>query len=236
MGVINVLDKGYVRLVDVMGSDLSVVNSARVSYDKRSETLTDKDVKLIKYLAKHGHTSPFRHCTLQFEAYAPLMVARQWYKYVVGSTFQDPILAWNESSRRYVTESPEFYMPTAAEWRMAPENKKQGSGDAVYLYDAKGASLASGALLELVDKSLQAYEKALALGICPEQARLFLPAYGLYVRFIWTASLQGVAHFLAQRLKEDAQVEIQKYADAVYKLAATNFSVSLEELLEWLKR
>jgi thymidylate synthase (FAD) len=127
-------------------------------------------------------------------------------------------------------------MPTAAEWRMAPENKKQGSGDAVYLYDAKGASLASGALLELVDKSLQAYEKALALGICPEQARLFLPAYGLYVRFIWTASLQGVAHFLAQRLKEDAQVEIQKYADAVYKLAATNFSVSLEELLEWLKR
>ena len=107
----NVLDKGYVRLVDVMGSDLSVVNSARVSYDKQVDELGDKDTGLIRFLAREGHTSPFRHASLQFEVYAPLMVARQWWKYIIGSSHQDNMAAWNESSRRYITEEPEFYDP-----------------------------------------------------------------------------------------------------------------------------
>ncbi|HIH0669259.1 TPA: FAD-dependent thymidylate synthase, partial [Staphylococcus aureus] len=89
MNIINVLDKGYVRLVNHMGSDLTVVNSARVSYAKESKELNDKDVKLIKFLAREGHTSPFRHVIAQYEVYAPLMVARQWWKYVIGSSHQE---------------------------------------------------------------------------------------------------------------------------------------------------
>lgn len=129
MNKINVLDKGYVILHDVMGSDLTIVNAARVSYNKRKEELDLNDEKLIRFLAKHDHTSPFRHATLQFEVYAPLMVARQHWKYVVGS---DHVMdAWNESSRRYVTEDPEFYIPKEDEWRSKPENSKQGSGEPI---------------------------------------------------------------------------------------------------------
>ncbi|HID1463651.1 TPA: FAD-dependent thymidylate synthase [Staphylococcus aureus] len=131
MNIINVLDKGYVRLVNHMGSDLTVVNSARVSYAKESKELNDKDVKLIKFLAREGHTSPFRHVIAQYEVYAPLMVARQWWKYVIGSSHQegtgDSFDAWNESSRRYITEEPTFYIPSSKEWRSKPKNSKQGS-------------------------------------------------------------------------------------------------------------
>ena len=229
---INVLDKGYVRLVDIMGSDLTVVNSARVSYDKASAELTEKDVRLIKYLAKHGHTSPFRHATLQFEVYAPLMVARQHFKYLVGSSFQEPsgdnMMAWNESSRRYVTEEPTFYIPQATEWRSAPENSKQGSGEPVI--ENLGAYFTEE-LLNYIEQGEELYRQALASGICAEQARLFLPAYGMYIRYYWTASLQSVAHFLNQRLAHDAQKEIQEYAKAIYELASEKFPVSIGELV-----
>lgn len=222
-----VLDKGYVRLVDTMGSDLSVVNSARVSYNKAVDELKEHDHRLISFLAREGHTSPFRHATLQFEIYAPLMVARQWWKYVVGS---DHIMdAWNESSRRYITEEPEFYLPAPEEWRGAPENSKQGSGEIVGTLIGKAASKK---LLNYQLESLALYEQAMKSGICAEQARLFLPAYGLYVRWYWTSSLQGVAHFLNQRLEHDAQKEIQDYAKAVHELSAEKFPVSIAELLK----
>jgi thymidylate synthase (FAD) len=222
-----VLDKGYVRLVDVMGSDLTVVNSARVSYNKAKSELDEKDIRLIKFLAREGHTSPFRHATLQFEVYAPLMVARQWWKYVVGS---DHVMdAWNESSRRYITEEPTFYIPKANEWRSAPANSKQGSGEPIDEFTGK---VFTEKLIEFVIKGESLYEQALEAGICAEQARLFLPAYGMYVRWYWTASLQSVAHFLNQRLAHDAQKEIQEYAKAVYELAIEKFPISLNELLE----
>lgn len=229
---IEVLDKGYVILHDVMGDDLSVVNSARVSYDKKSTVLTEKDERLIRFLAREKHTSPFRHATLQFEVYSPLMVARQHWKYVAGSSFQeasgDNMTAWNESSRRYVTEEPTFYIPSSYEWRSAPENSKQGSGEIVGGY--KGA-VATADLMDYVERGEQLYNDALASGICAEQARLFLPAYGLYVRYYWSASLQSVAHFLNQRLADDSQVEIQEYAKVVRQLAEPKFPVSLGELL-----
>src|SRR5690554_2453271 len=119
---INVLDDhGYVILHDVMGSDLTVANAARVSYDKKSAELTEGDRRLIAFLAREGHTSPFRHATMQFELYSPLMVARQHFKYIVGSSIAeatgDNMDAWNESSRRYITEEAEFYVPKADEWR-----------------------------------------------------------------------------------------------------------------------
>ncbi|SET42375.1 thymidylate synthase (FAD) [Oceanobacillus limi] len=227
---ISVLDQGYIRLVNVMGSDLTVANAARVSYDKESFELDEKDEKLIRFLAREGHTSPFRHATLQFEVYAPLMVARQWWKYVVGS--DHTMDAWNESSRRYVTEEPTFYIPDNDEWRSKPANSKQGSGEPIDYSDGKHFT---GALMRYVDDGLAMYEKAIEQGIAPEQARLFLPAYGMYVRWYWTASLQSVAHFVNQRLAHDAQAEIQAYAKAVNALAVEHFPVSIEELTKHAK-
>ncbi|MCG7383370.1 FAD-dependent thymidylate synthase [Paenibacillus sp. ACRRY] len=229
---INVLDNGYVRLVDVMGTDLTPVNAARVSYAKESQELTERDVRLIKFLAREGHTSPFRHAIAQFEIYAPLMVARQWWKYIVGSAHQegtgDSLDAWNESSRRYITEEPVFYVPAAGEWRSAPENSKQGSGEPIDTHFGRRATEA----LELhVKEGLAAYTYAIENGVCAEQARLFLPAYGMYVRWYWTASLQSIAHFLAQRLEHDAQAEIQAYAKTVLTLIEARFPVSIGELL-----
>lgn len=226
-GHITILDKGYVRLVDHMGSDLTVVNSARVSFAKASHQLDEKDEKLIAYLAEHEHTSPFRHASLQFEVYAPLMVARQWWKHVVGS---DHIMdAWNESSRRYITEEAQFYIPSQSEWRSKPENQKQGSGE--NLIEPIGNAYTE-ALMKYVDEGIQLYEKAMSEGICAEQARLFLPAYGMYVRWYWTASLQSVAHFI--RLREDAhaQKEIRDYAAAIKTLTEVHYPVSVKALLK----
>lgn len=230
-----VLDHGYVRLVDHMGSDLTVVNAARVSYEKESKELNEKDIRLIKFLAREGHTSPFRHAILQFEIYAPLMVARQWWKYVVGSAHLeatgDSLGAWNESSRRYVTEEPVFYAPNADEWRSKPESSKQGSGAPV---EWELGEKYTKELMEYIEEGLKKYQQALDDGICAEQARLFLPAYGMYVRWYWTASLQSVAHFLSQRLEHDAQKEIQLYAKAILEIAKDIFPHALSELVEHL--
>lgn len=229
MEICNVLDKGYVRLINVMGSDIDVANAARVSYDKASSldengNLLDKDKKLVDFLWREEHTSPFRHCVLSFEIYSPLFVARQHWKYAVASTFVDDQNGWNESSRRYITEEPEFYIPHVSEWREAPENSKQGSGNIVD--DYTGAKFMK-ALQDFCALGESAYEEALRDGICAEQARLFLPAYGMYVRYRWTTSLHGVMHFLAQRLSHDAQVEIQKYAHAILKLSEKHFPYSI---------
>lgn len=231
-GYISVLDKGYVGLVSTMGTDLDVANAARVSYAKSSSLdndgeLSRRDRNLIRFLWDEGHTSPFRHATLSFEVYAPLMVARQHWKYAVASTFVDDQNGWNESSRRYITEEPTFYVPTADEWRTAPENSKQGSGGPVDYVD--GIEL-SAWLMDFLDKGESLYERALSMNVAPEQARLFLPAYGMYVRYRWTVSLHGVMHFLSQRLAHDSQVEIQSYARAVYDLAKVAFPYSLELL------
>lgn len=217
---VNVLDKGYVRVVDQLGSDLSVVNAARVSYDKESPTLSERDKKLIKFLWNEGHTSPFRHAAITFEIYAPLMVARQWWKYAVSSTHIDDQNGWNESSRRYITENEEFYIPMPQQWRSAPENSKQGSGEPV---DTQiGAKYYMG-LMHMASEGMRLYKEALDDGIAPEQARLMLPAYSMYVRWRWTVSLQGALTFLQQRLPHDAQSEIRDYANAVKEIMQDAF-------------
>ena len=229
MKKIDVLNLGYVGLVSTMGNDLEVANAARVSFDKRSELdmtglLKSKDKKLIDFLWKEEHTSPFRHCVLSFEIYAPLMVARQHWKYAVASTFVDDQNGWNESSRRYITEEPAFYIPTAEDWRSAPENSKQGSGEPINY--GLGIELTMR-LFNMIEAAEVEYNNALELGVCAEQARLFLPAYGMYVRYRWTTSLHGVMHFLQQRLAHDAQKEITDYALAMKSLAEEAFPYSL---------
>lgn len=224
---INVLDEGYVRLRDVMGDDRTIANAARVSYDRRTEELDDKDERLIAFLAREGHDSPFRHAVVQFEVYAPMMVTRQWEKYLIGSNNSE-FGSRNESSRRYVTENEVFYVPKYDEWRSYPDNVKQGSGDPVS--DGKGQYFEIH-LREYIEKGEHLYQEALRKGIAPEQARLFLPAYGLYVRFQWTATLQTVVHLFLQRTADDAQYEFQLYANAVRELVEPRFPVSISALL-----
>lgn len=227
MNKIDVLDKGYVRLVDTLGDDLSVVNAARVSYDKESEEFLPRDAKLINFLIREGHTSPFRHAALTFEVYAPLFVARQWWKYAVSSTHVDDQNGWNESSRRYITEEEEFYVPSASSWRSKPENSKQGSGEPIHF---SNGSYYTNKLNELIHDSTKLYHDAMNDNIAPEIARLFLPAYSMYVRWRWTVSLQGVMTFLDQRLEHDAQWEIQQYAIAVKDLSHGAFPETFKAL------
>jgi len=172
--------------------------------------------------------SPFRHAIIQFEFYAPLMVARQHWKYVVGS--DHTMDAWNEASRRYITIDVENYIPNPLDWRSKPENSKQGSGEPVE--ESIGLE-ATQRLIRQIEQGLQDYEWALENNIAPEQARLLIPsAYGMYTAYYWTASLQSVCHFLNQRLAHDSQYEIQQYAQAVYELVKPLFPVSLEQLLK----
>lgn len=222
-----VLDHGYLRTVNIMGSDIDVVNAARVSFDKEvSPPIKDNDKKLISYLVKHKHDSVLRHCAMTFEVYAPLMVARQWYKHAVSSSHVDDQLGWNESSRRYITENEEFYIPNANQWRLAPENLKQGSAGAVD--DLTGAKY-TAQLYNLVKQAHSLYIEALADGIAPEQARVLLPAYAMYVRWRWTASLNALLHFIGLRNAHDAQSEIKLYAEAVEEEVHLAFPITSTE-------
>ena len=212
-----------VDLIDHMGSDLSVVNAARVSFSKESEvvwvedaptmyreTLSDKDKKLIGYLAKHDHWSPFAHASLQFRIKAPIFVARQLVKHQVG-------LVWNEVSRRYVDDTPEFYIPT--EWRLKAENKKQGSSDKTIEYNINSA-------IEFVT---QTYNNLLNADIAPEMARMVLPQ-NLYTEWYWSGTLMAFARVCNLRCKPDTQLETQQIAQQIDLLAKEKFPVSWEAL------
>lgn len=223
-----VLDKGYVRLVNSWGTELDIANSARVSYDKESSlrddgSLTIADQKLVEFLVKHKHDSTLRHCGFTFEIYAPLMIARQWYKHAVSSSHVEDQLGWNESSRRYVTENEEFYIPQQDQWRSKPENSKQGSGEP--LPDSDGQFL-THELIDFVEYGNALYQKAMSKGVAPEQARLFLPAYGMYVRWRWTTSLNAALHFLTLRLGHGAQSEIVDYAEIINDIVKEKFPVT----------
>ena len=212
-----------VDLIDHMGSDLSVVNAARVSFSKESEmvwvedaptmykeTLSDKDKKLVGYLAKHDHWSPFAHASLQFRIKAPIFVARQLVKHQVG-------LVWNEVSRRYVDDTPEFYIPT--EWRLKAENKKQGSSDETIEYNINGA-------IEFVT---QTYNNLLNADIAPEMARMVLPQ-NLYTEWYWSGTLMAFARICNLRCKPDTQLETQQIAQQIDLLAKEKFPVTWSAL------
>ena len=220
---IQVLDKGFVRLVDHMGSDLSVVNAARVSFGKRKEAWDDRDAELVAFLADHEHTSPFRHAYLQFHAKAPIFVFRQWMKHQVGCS-------WNEISGRYVEfAEDEYYVPEAFR-RQAKVNKQGSEGE----IDAGNRDRARAAYLESCQGAVAHYKELLALGVCREQARCVLPV-GLYSEVYWTVSLQAVAHFIRLRTDGHAQWEIQQYAAAVRQLVEPLYPASLRALLPNLR-
>ncbi len=217
---IPVLDKGFVKLVDHMGSDLSVVNAARVSFGKRKDAFDEGDAKLIKYLAKHEHTSPFRHTALTLHVKAPIFVFRQWMKHRIGSEF-------NEISGRYVVfPDDEFYVPEV--FRQQSKDNKQGSFGEI-AEEHRGP--AAAAFLQACKDSVKQYKGLLEMGVCKEQARCVLPV-GLYSEVYWTVSLQAAAHFIRLRTEGHAQWEIQQYAHAVAKVVEQVYPVSLKALLE----
>ena len=208
-----VLDKGFIEVVDSLGNDLTVVNSARVSFGKRKEKWDKSDERLVRYLAKHKHYSPFRHLQVQFHVKAPEFVMRQWYKHVVGiettSNSSTKDHAWNEISGRYV-EYDEFYEPT--EFRKQSEDNKQASDGLIELQSN------TRSLWESTQQNcISAYKEMLSRGMAKEQARTILPLT-LYTEVYWTASFQAVMNFIELRNEKTSQIEIQEYAKVLLDL------------------
>jgi thymidylate synthase (FAD) len=187
------------ELLESMGTDLSVSNTARVSFGKWRDDFSDGDAKLISYLASHEHTSPFRHCYATFRCQAPIFVARQLAKHQVG-------MSWNEVSLRYV-KAGDVWDPQT--WREQSDDKKQGSGGPI-----KAQAKADLAYANAVEAALSAYEHLLKLGVCREQARAVLPV-SVCTEWVWSGSLQAFAHMCRLRCAPDAQAETRELAEQI---------------------
>lgn len=206
-----------------MGSDLSICNAARVSFHKQTAlsdgVLQERDVKLLSYLAKHNHWSPFAHSSLSFRIKAPIFVARQLGKHQVG-------LVWNEVSRRYVDEEPEYFLPSS--WRSRPENGiKQGSSSV----PVEDSDMFHSIAYEYCKEGLATYNNMIACGVAPEQARMILPQNTM-TEWIWTGSLMAFARVCKQRLDSHAQQETQEIAQQITKLIPKDFEQSWKVLID----
>ena len=200
------------KLIDHCGSDLSVVNAARVSFAKESLGMAEKDEKLIKYLAEHRHKSPFNHAFMSFRVKAPIFVARQLVKH--------EYLPWNEVSRRYVQDEPEFYFPDT--YRAKADNVKQGSSD---------NTVDSVRTEGFTEHSLMAYNFLLEAGVCPEQARMVLPQ-NMMTEWIWSGTLYAFAKMCVLRLDSHTQKETREVAEMISEQAAPLFPVSWKYLVK----
>ena len=204
-----------------MGSDLSVVNAARVSFAKKHEAFKEpSDTKLIQYLSRHGHWTPFGHCTLSFHITAPIFVARQLVKHQVG-------LVWNEVSRRYVDGKPEYWMPE--HWRKRAEDKKQGSSDE-YVDWLSGEERTSTRVYHVSKLAVHTYETLIGAGVAPEQARMVLPQSTL-TEWYWTGTLYAFSRVCNLRCKPDTQLETQTIANKIDEIAGIEFPVSWDALM-----
>ena len=208
----------HVSRMDSMGSDLTVANAARVSFAKHKEELDEGDEKLIKFLAVHGHWSPFSHVFMQFKIDAPIFVARQLQKHQVG-------LAWNEVSRRYVDSEPEFYSPT--EWRRRAVDKKQGSMSE----PVPSQKVVNSIKKEYDTVALDCYNRLLKLKVCPEQARMLLPQ-DMMTSWYWSGSVYAFSRVCNLRLKEDAQAETREVAQSISNHCAIEFPISWKHLIQ----
>lgn len=205
---------GFIELLEVFGDDLTVVNAARVSFDKESLELTEADQRLIRYLAKHEHTSPFFHPQVRLRIKMPIFVAREWFRSTIG-------FARNEVSRRYVDSAPECWIPAVEDLRERDAKLKQGS-KATSVSEAEGVH---EMVAEQIRGAMAVYESLLVKGVAPEVARAVLPQ-SMYTEFIETASLAAVARICHLRLGAGAQKEIQVYAQALSDAMEGAFPVS----------
>ena len=195
------MSKMTIEYVDHMGTDKTVVNSARVSFNKQIDVLEDKDIKLIKYLSKHNHFTPFCHPQITIRETVPIFVARQRFKHTVG-------FSYNEMSRRYVTDTPEIFEPEG--WRWAAENVKQGSSDEV-VSDQLMRDYWGTRIQQAQQKSIDVYEEMVERGIAPEQARMVLPQ-SVMTSYYVTGSLSAWARAYGLRSYKTAQKEIRDVA------------------------
>ena len=213
-----------VTYIDHMGSDLSVVNAARVSFGKMSTSMDEKDKRLIMFLARENHWTPFGHTTVTMHFKAPLFVARQLGKHQVG-------LVWNEVSRRYVDGTPEFYTPEV--WRKRADNVKQGSSDEAIspedLYSCMG--LYSEGISEHMEDALTLYESMLQKGICPEQARMVLPQ-SMYTEWYWTGSIAAFSRVYKLRMDPHTQRETSEVAAQIGEIIKPLYPVSWKGLTQ----
>lgn len=209
---------GFVELLEVFGDDLTVVNAARVSFDKVSLELSEGDKKLIRYLAKHEHVSPFFHPQVRLRVKMPIFVAREWYRHTVGTSR-------NEISRRYVQSVPECWVPSPDDLREKDKNVKQGSKDTAI----QDADEVHAVVEEHIRGTVGLYESLLAKGVAPEVARSVLPQ-SMYTEFMETGSLAAMARICHLRLGRDAQKEIREYAHRLSLLMAEAFPVSWSAL------
>lgn len=209
---------GGVELCGVFGDDLTVVNAARVSFAKEVSVFKEGDAKLIAYLAKHNHNSPFFHPQIRLRLKMPIFVAREWFRHTVG-------FSRNEVSRRYVDTAPECYIPTAAHIRARDSNKKQGSKSE----PVENSVYAQECIFDVTHAALDTYNKLLEANVAPEVARMVLPQ-SMYTEFVETASLYAYARLCSLRLGADAQWEIRQYAQAVSDLLEKAFPASWKAL------
>ena len=192
-----------VEMIDLMGGDRTVANSARVSFANEVEQFGPRDKKLVAYLAKHDHWTPFAHVQAQFRISAPVFVARQLVKHQVG-------MVWNEVSRRYVDFLPEYHIPKL--WRKRADNKKQGSSDDVFIGDEHKRFQEK--YLNLIQQTEAVYDIMIACGVAPEQARMLLPQ-SMMTEWIWTGSLVAFARVVKLRSSDDAQLECREIANMI---------------------
>jgi thymidylate synthase (FAD) len=205
-----------VELLETFGNDLTVVNAARVSLGKYVDEFTDRDAKLIKYLADHEHTSPFFHPQLRFRLKMPIWMAREWFRHTIG-------FSRNEVSRRYVDDPPTFHIPN---FRTRAPNKKQGSNDDIH---PENDSLHELMVLNC-QEAVSTYNIMLKNNVAPEQARMVLPQ-NMMTEFIETGSLAAYARLCHLRMGPDAQAEIRVVAGQVSELVKKKFPVSWEALI-----
>lgn len=210
-----------IELIAHMGTDESVVRAARVSYAGDHRTGVDKegDAKLIRYLATHGHTSPFEHTALTFYVKCPLFVRSQWHRHRTWS--------YNEISRRYTSEKIEFYYPRVL--RLQDTKNKQGSLDD-YDFGSLKTMLLDRSMHKVVKTSVKFYNKLIKIGVAREQARMFLPQ-SLYTEFYATVDLHNLSHFIRLRSDPHAQQEIRVFSDAMRDIARDKFPISMEALV-----
>ena len=216
--------KSRIELIGSMGNDLSIVNDARASFDKVSLELQEKDIKLINYLLKHQHTSPFRGVVFKFKVKAPLYICRQWWKHVIASNHNDEQLGWNEKSFRYVAidDSNEFYIPQT--FRQQAKSNKQATIGSI---EESKNKIAISIYEQQCQASYEAYSKLLDLGVGREQARgVLIPS--VYTSWVWTVSLQALLHFIGLRQGAGAQSEIGAYATAIIELIKPIVPVAME--------
>lgn len=205
---------GCVELLESFGNDLTVVNAARVSFAKEVSEFTDKDQKLINYLVKHNHISPFFHPQIRFRLKMPIYVAREWFRHTVG-------FARNEVSRRYVDDEPQIFLPS--ELRARDKNLKQGSKEGSIEHN----EVMVQKIKDFTQQSLELYNTLLENQVAPEVARGILPQ-NMYTEFIETASLYGYMRLCALRMDPQAQKEIREYATAVSKMLETYYPASMK--------